>query len=161
MTTPALPGLEPGPTYNLTQPRQTRQPNPYQHLTNPTPRGIRATWCRNCRTPIITGPDADYCAAIINADTQPLTPLGEILATLNNHTTYTLRTPFGQSARLTRRTASEIRRFPADNPQRPWHQYDVLTEHQCQNPTPTSLTTTSRLAYTPPKRIDHNEPAPF
>jgi hypothetical protein len=165
-TPPALPGLdlEPAQTgFDLSRPRvPKRQPNPYEHLINlHADRGIRATWCPKCRTPTITGTDYDYCATVISADTTPLNLAGEVLATVSGRTTYTLLKPTTTYARLTRRDGAEIRMHPANNPQRPWHKYDVLPAHECGNPIPEPLTTVSALQYLAPKRIDPNEPAPF
>lgn len=151
----------PQPELSLTTPpRQRKEPNPYTHLATTTPRGIRTGHCHNCGAPIIRGTDADYCAAIIRADTTPLNQLGELICTIDQRNTYTLITPLIGSAKLYRRTAPEIRQHPVETPQKPWHKYDVLPEHNC-TPTPPALQTPTVLAYTPPKRIDRNEPAPY
>lgn len=43
------------------RPRRKRPPHPYADRASKTERGVRATWCRTCRAPILIGLDADVC----------------------------------------------------------------------------------------------------
>lgn len=162
MTT--LPGLEltpaaTDPGLNLARPRAPRrQPNPYLHLDTTTARGVRAGWCPICREPVLTGVDEDWCAAVVRVDVTPLSAAGELACVMVGRETYSLD---GIPAQLTRRRASRMRLQPPGNPRRFWHKYDVLPAHECGNEMPEHLRAESMLEYTPPKRIDPDEPAPF
>ena len=165
-SSPALPGLDLAPptppqTLNLGATRTPRQPNPYTHLATPkADRGIRALHCPRCRAPIISGTDADYCALIIQADTTPLSPAGEMVALLGGRTTYTLEQPLAGCARLFRRNPSRIARQKPGTPDKPWRKYDVLARHQCGHQIPDTLTIPTMLA-PQNQEINPNEPPPF
>lgn len=135
-----------------------RKPNPYLHLDNNTLRGIRAGHCPACREPVLAGVDEDWCAAVVRVDVTPLSAIGEASCVLAGRPTYSLDdTP----ARLTRRRASRMKMQPAGDPRKRWHKYDVLPLHECGNPVNPEMTIPSMLEYTPPRRIDPDEPAPF
>lgn len=113
-------------------------------------RGIRATWCRGCKTPILTGLDSDECALQARVDATPLTAIGEALALLAGRQTFTLRRDLARSiVLLERRNADAIRRRPAEAPCRldalAW---DIHAEHRCTQATPAQLTTQPRLTNT-------------
>lgn len=92
------------------------------------PRGIgrSARWgaCTRCNAPVLRGLDADMCAFQAEADPQPLTPIGEILALAGGRATYLLD---GKPPALSFRDRHRIRTFPAA-------QFTVLPEHQCGAP---------------------------
>ena len=158
---PAAPATPPTTSDVLAQKatrRPNRQPHPYLHLASNHPRGVRARWCQDCRAPILTGVDEDWCAGTVHVDTTPLSAIGEVTCLLGGRRTYSLD---GEPARLTTRKAGRIGMQPAGKPRRTWHKYDVLPAHQCGNPITENLVIASMLKYIPPKRIDANEPAPF
>ena len=126
--------LIPTPGFELGAPKPTRRParppHPSLHVASRHPDGIRATWCRVCRQPILTGMDDLACALPARVDPTPLTPLGELLAQLGDLDTYELRA--GRPTRLIRRLAADITARPAEGAGRRRHDtYDVLAAHRC------------------------------
>lgn len=125
---PTLRGLELGAPKAARRP--AKPPHPSPHVASTHPDGVRATWCRSCRQPILTGLDGLACALPARVDPTPLTPLGELLAQLGGLDTYELRA--GRPTRLIRRLAADIAARPADGPGRRRHDaYDVLAAHRC------------------------------
>ncbi|MFW6598135.1 hypothetical protein ACQBAU_16235 [Propionibacteriaceae bacterium Y2011] len=100
--------------------------------------------CHTCRTPILTGDDADICAWPATVDLLPLTPLGEALAQIDGRHTYTIDRPAGLiRLRIRRRRSWTIRARPAGQSKR-WAPYDVVAAHNC-TPTPDALVAPSTL----------------
>ena len=139
---PTLRGLElgaPKPTR-----RPAKPPHPSPHLASQHPDGIRATWCRTCRQPILTGLDNLAMALPARANPTPLTNLGELLAQLGDLDTYELRA--GRPTRLIRRLAADITARPAEGPGRRRHDaYDVLAAHRCGHDLTGAATTDTHL----------------
>ncbi len=110
--------------------RPAKPPHPSPHVASKHPDGVRASWCRDCRQPILTGLDDLACALPARVDPTPLTPLGELLAKLGDLDTYELRA--GRPTRLIRRLAADITARPAEGAGRRRHDtYDVLAAHRC------------------------------
>lgn len=112
-----------------------------QALTgHPTGRGVKATHCPSCKTPILAGLDQDTCAIRATVDWTPLNPAGELAALLAGRRTYRLDLQPGGNPKLTRRTPADIRR-----PIKKWMRADIVPAHQCNTPPlptiPTRLTT--------------------
>ena len=127
-------------------------------MANRAPGGIRATWCSQCKAPILTGLDSDNCAFDARVDPTPLTSLGEFVAKLNNLTTYDVSRPSG-TTRLQRRSARRIAAHPAGGCAATLGPYDVLAAHQCHVTMPPTCTTTSRL--NPATREGASDVCPF
>lgn len=144
-------------------PRKRRGAHPAQDLVGRKHwRGIRATWCRACKRPTLSGLDADECALSAKVDATPVTAVGEAMALLAGRATYTLRLDLARSiVLLERRTASTITRRPAGGacglPALAW---DVHAEHQCAAIDAQALAATSRLAEAQPD-FDPDAHCPF
>lgn len=124
-----------------------RAPHPMADHHSKHWRGVRARWCPGCRTPILTGLDADQCALLAKADPTPLTALGEAMALLDGRATYTLTRDHGRSiVTLSRRTAGTITRQPAGADVASLLAWDIIGEHRCGQTTPDELTAATRLA---------------
>lgn len=119
--------------------------HPYARLDTKGGRGVRCGRCRDCRAPILTGLDGDTCAFVARVDCTPLTPLGEVLALLQDGVrTYELRTPGQAFARLVRRDFHAIRSRPAET-----GRFDVLADHRCHAAVPEVAVAVTRLAVAP------------
>ena len=139
MTTAAQPTLlDPAPQTRVrtSLPRTKKAPHPLLHLASKGPRGVRASWCRVCGVPILSGLDADVCAFYVKVDATPLDATGEMLALLSDppRTTYQIDR-LGHSPRLTRRRAFDITTNPA-GPRADLKTWDVLPAHRCGAPLP-------------------------
>jgi hypothetical protein len=88
-------------------------------------RQVRATVCRTCHAPTLTGLDNDMCAGVAHADPTPLSPLGEALALLGGRNTYTLHQASGR-LELQIRDQWQIQGSPAGT------RHDVLPAHTCE-----------------------------
>ena len=88
-------------------------------------RAAKATVCRQCKRPIITGLDNDMCASVANADPTPVSPLGEALALIGGRRTYTLHQTTDR-LELQIRDRWQIAGSPAGT------RHDVLPEHTCE-----------------------------
>jgi hypothetical protein len=117
-------------------------------------RRARATHCTTCRTPVITGLDADLAALDATTDPTPLSPLGEALAHIANRRTYALQTEGGRLV-LNPRDASRITHRPAGT-----HRFDVMPEHRCHDQTHLP-TIPSRLTHLAALDLTAGAPAPF
>ena len=139
-------------------PRRRRPIHPGNHLASSVPRGVRATWCRHCGAPILTGLDEDVCAVAAWVDLTPLDAMGQMIATLAvpTRSTYTLYVPAGKSARLIRRRWWSHTRWPVAGRQH--LRYDVVPEHRCNQPLPA---VPSRLEPEPTQRGVSHVPPPF
>jgi hypothetical protein len=89
-------------------------------------RRARPRPCPNCGTWTIAGLDDDTCAFETYADPQPLTPIGEVLATLARRRTYEL-IHVGGRYELNPRSSRRITYAPAGTQART----DVLAIHRC------------------------------
>lgn len=89
-------------------------------------RRARATWCRRCGGPIMSGLDDDRCAVVAHVDPAPLDARGELLALLAGHATFDLAWR-GVRYEIDRRSDFEIRGWPPRS--RP--NVDVVREHVC------------------------------
>ena len=137
------------------EPKRPRRTHPARHLETKHDDGIRASWCRTCRAPVLTGLDAETCAFDARVDPTPLTALGEALALLAGLRTYDLRI-VGRIPRIRRRNAAAINRRPAGTPSAGFRAADVVAEHRCNTPTADTLTTTPNLQ--PPATHHVKEP---
>lgn len=122
-------------------PRTPKPEHPHAHLATKHPDGLRATWCHDCKAPILAGLDDLACALPARVDVTPLTPLGEALARIAGQQTYEIRA--GKPPRIVRRDAHAITARPAGGDARP--RYDVVTTHTCTPVVPEAATTTSAL----------------
>lgn len=136
MTQPALIPADANVALTHTGRAARRAPHPMADYDTRHWRGVRATYCRDCRAPILTGLDADLCAFPAQVDVTQLNALGEAMAQLDGRATYAF-TSYGV-AKLTRRTASAIARYPAGAPGSLAPQ--ILAEHRCGHRTPQPLT---------------------
>ena len=139
------------------RPRTPKPAHPYAHLATKHPDGIRATWCHDCKAPILTGLDELACALQARVDHTPLTPLGEALARIAGQQTYEIRA--GKPPRIVRRNATTITSRPAGATGKP--HYDVVTTHTCTPTVPDAATTTSRIPAPPDAAFDPTLPPPF
>lgn len=90
-------------------------------------RSARATACRTCHSPTLTGLDNDRCAVVAHADPEPLDTLGEALALIAGRKTYALH----QSANgyeFVLRYDKQIAAAPPGS-----RGYDVVAEHACNS----------------------------
>lgn len=125
-----------------------------QALTgHPTGRGVKATRCPTCKTPILAGLDGDTCAIRATVDFTPLDPAGELAALLAGRRTYRLDLQPGGNPKLTRRTPADIRR-----PIKHWMKADIVPAHQCSAP---PLPTIPTRLITEIVEDDPNTPPPF
>lgn len=110
--------------------------------------------CRDCRAPILIGLDADQCALRADVDPRPLSPLGELLAQLEDRRTYALCSNAGRLV-LDYRDAGRLTHRPAGT-----GRFDVMAEHRCGSaptfPTTSSFVVQLELAHQPA-----GSPAPF
>lgn len=90
-------------------------------------RTVRATACRTCRAPTLTGLDNDRCAVVAHADPEPLDGLGEALALLAGRKTYALH-PAANGYELVLRYDKQIAGAPPGT-----RGHDVLAEHACNS----------------------------
>lgn len=91
-------------------------------------RAVKATACRHCHRPTLTGLDNDMCAGVAHTDPEPLSPLGEALALLTGRATYALRQTGGRHE-LQLRDPWQIAGKPAGT-----DRADILAEHSCNSP---------------------------
>lgn len=113
------------------RPRRTPRPaHPFAHLASKHPDGVKASWCRTCRQPILVGLDDLVCALQARVDPTPLSALGEALARIAGRLTYELRS--GKPVRIVRRGAHRIAAMPAGAPRtRALAPCDVVAAHEC------------------------------
>lgn len=119
-------------------------------------RRARIRACR-CGQLILAGLDDDTCALEAYADPEPLTPLGEMLARLEDRCTWTLRR---QAAGwiLDIRSHLEIAAKPAGSQPRA----DIVRQHQCQSrPLADPETAATSFAEARPVTYPPGSPAPF
>lgn len=90
-------------------------------------RTARATACRTCHGPTLTGLDNDMCATVAHADPEPIDTLGEALALLAGRKTYALH-PSANGYELVLRYDKQIA-----GAQPGARRYDVLAEHACNS----------------------------
>lgn len=136
--------------------RGQRTPHPAEHLAGTN---LRASTCRTCGQPVLLGLDADEMAVDVTVDPAPLDAHTEALARLAGRRTYRLHYPaFGRNAKLTRRNANDIRRYPAGAPIGAWHAYDIVPAHACYSPLPAIG---SMLTPINPTTEADDEPCPF
>ena len=99
------------------------EPHPGQGIADQT-RHLRATRCRQCRAPVLTGLNDVVCAFMVAIDPAPISAIGEVLATLAGRQTMTLDLSTG--LHLTRRGGHQITARPAGT-----RGIDVYVEHLC------------------------------
>ena len=130
-TQPTLLDLAPQLRVRTSRPRTKKAPHPLLHLASKGPRGVRASWCRACGVPILSGLDADVCAFYVKVDATPLDATGEMLALLSSplRDTYTLDA-LGHAPRLTRRRAYDLQARPA-GVCADLNTWDVVPAHRC------------------------------
>lgn len=136
----------------------TGRTHPGRHLASSNTRGLKARWCATCSQPILTGIDEDQLGWPATCDPTPIDAYTEAAARLDGRLTYTLTIPLGKTARITRRDRYSIKRWPAGNPRRRWHTYNVIPEHVCFQPLPAI---SSLIAPTPTDLENDDAPCPF
>ena len=139
------------------QRRTPRPEHPLAHLASKHPDGVKATWCRTCRQPVLAGLDDLVCAWPAKVDITPLSALGEALARLAGLATYEVRA--GKPARIVRRDAHRIAAMPAGAARSgTLARFDVVAAHE-HGPDPAEpLRAISALP--PPLAVQHRaEPA--
>lgn len=109
-------------------------------LTNDdgTTRTAKITHCRTCHAIVIHGLDNDICGLPTTTDPHPLTPAGELQATLTGRATYRLHTAAsGQRLELHRRDDLHMATPPSpDVHVVAWHDCDAAPLDHYPYPTP-------------------------